>query len=262
MNVPKLMFFSNHLIVWAATWQNQQNDCAPSEDSDQPGLPPSLIRVFAVRLKKPWVLSYPFNAQRMPRLIWVFTGRTLILLVLSCHGSCVKRGHTRIRSAKRQLTAANMLLLLLSLLSHVTRKPVFGVCDQGTLKPACAATEARQRLETLDIETRGIILSGQRTTKTLIRLRGCTGWSASLLFAYGINRFSHDVARCSYYLLSLALLIARHLTAVGSGVARVTCETSQVLLAGGQPVFLGDLTFTPHLTIASAQNECNDLDGS
>ena len=26
------------------------NDCAPSEDSDQPGHPPSLIRVFAVRL--------------------------------------------------------------------------------------------------------------------------------------------------------------------------------------------------------------------
>ena len=28
---------------WAATWQNQQNDCAPSEDSDQRGHPPSLI---------------------------------------------------------------------------------------------------------------------------------------------------------------------------------------------------------------------------
>ena len=36
--------------IWAATWQNQQNECAPSEDSDQPGHPPSLIRVFAVRL--------------------------------------------------------------------------------------------------------------------------------------------------------------------------------------------------------------------
>ena len=35
--------------------------CAPSEDSDQPGLPPILIRVFAVRMKKAWVLSYPLN---------------------------------------------------------------------------------------------------------------------------------------------------------------------------------------------------------
>ena len=49
---------------WAATWQNQQSDCAPSEDSDQPGHPPSLIRVFAVRMKKAWVLSYPLSAQR------------------------------------------------------------------------------------------------------------------------------------------------------------------------------------------------------
>ena len=32
---------------------------APSEDSDQPELTLSLIRVFAVRMKKPWVLSYP-----------------------------------------------------------------------------------------------------------------------------------------------------------------------------------------------------------
>ena len=38
--------------------------CAPSEDSDQPGRPPSLIRVFAVRMKKAWVLSYPLGAQR------------------------------------------------------------------------------------------------------------------------------------------------------------------------------------------------------
>ena len=28
---------------------NQQNECAPSEDSDQPWHPPSLISVFAVR---------------------------------------------------------------------------------------------------------------------------------------------------------------------------------------------------------------------
>ena len=35
--------------LWATTWQNQQNECAHSEDSDQPVHPPSLIRVFAVR---------------------------------------------------------------------------------------------------------------------------------------------------------------------------------------------------------------------
>ena len=49
---------------WAASWQNHQCGCASSEDSDQPGHPPSLIRVFAVRIKKAWVLSYPLIAQR------------------------------------------------------------------------------------------------------------------------------------------------------------------------------------------------------
>ena len=48
---------------WATTWQNQQNECAPSEDSDQPGHSHSLIRVFTVRMKKAWVLSYQLSTQ-------------------------------------------------------------------------------------------------------------------------------------------------------------------------------------------------------
>ena len=51
--------------LWAASWQNQQNGCAPSEDSDQPGHPPGRIRAFAVRMEKAWVLSYPLSAQRI-----------------------------------------------------------------------------------------------------------------------------------------------------------------------------------------------------
>ena len=57
--------------------------CAPGEDSDQPGHLPSLIKVFAISMKKDWVLSYPLSAQRRLwsdwadlRLIWVFAGRT------------------------------------------------------------------------------------------------------------------------------------------------------------------------------------------
>ena len=46
-----------------------------------------------------------------------------------------------------------------------------------------------------------------------------------------------------------------HLTAANLSLARVLCETSHVLLADGQVVFLGDLPFSPHLTIDSAQNE-------
>ena len=55
-----LSFLSKKCV---ATWQNQKSDCAPREDSDKPGHPPSLIRVFAVRMKKAWVLSYPLSAQ-------------------------------------------------------------------------------------------------------------------------------------------------------------------------------------------------------
>ena len=44
---------------WAATWQNQQSDCAPSEDSDQPGHPPSLISLRCPREEclGPWLPS-------------------------------------------------------------------------------------------------------------------------------------------------------------------------------------------------------------
>ena len=49
-------------------------------------------------------------------------------------------------------------------------------------------------LEILDIVTGDIILSRQQTTKVLTRLHGCAGRSVPLLFTYGINRFSHEVA--------------------------------------------------------------------
>ena len=53
-----------NVTIWAASWQNQQCGCAPSEDSYQPWHSPSLIRAFAARMKKAWVLSYPLSAQR------------------------------------------------------------------------------------------------------------------------------------------------------------------------------------------------------
>ena len=80
-------------------------------------------------------------------------------------------------------------------MSHVTRKPVFEVCDPVRLKPIWSATGTSQGFEILDIASIDIIRSKQRTIKALIRLRGWAGWSAPLLFAYGKNRFSHDVAQ-------------------------------------------------------------------
>ena len=93
-NFRKLIFNVNN---WAVTWQNQQSDGAPSEDSDQPGHPPCLIRVFTCAQ---WVAKNPSflhadsedsdQTGRMPRLIWVFAGRTATLLVLSCLGSIIE----------------------------------------------------------------------------------------------------------------------------------------------------------------------------
>ena len=75
-------------IKGAATWQNQQNECAPSKDSDQPGHPPSLIRVFAVCMKKAWVLSYPLSAQRRLWSDWGDAQADLSLRWAHSHFGC------------------------------------------------------------------------------------------------------------------------------------------------------------------------------
>ena len=71
--------------------KNNKMICAPSEDSDQPGHLPSLIRVCAVRLKQNWVLSYPMSAQRRlsgcPGWSESSLETKVILLVLSWGGS-------------------------------------------------------------------------------------------------------------------------------------------------------------------------------
>ena len=91
----KTFFFC--LIAVEHNWTaSQQNDGVPSkdsdqpghppgEDSDQPGHPPSLIRVFAVCMKKAWVLSYPYSDQPglPPSLIRIFAVRMKKAWVLS-----------------------------------------------------------------------------------------------------------------------------------------------------------------------------------
>ena len=71
------------ILIWAAKWQNQQNDCVPSEDfrsawasaqSDQ-SLSCALngqlrTQAFFMRTSK------TDQTGRMPRLIWVFAGQT------------------------------------------------------------------------------------------------------------------------------------------------------------------------------------------
>ena len=55
----------------------------PAKTQISLGIPQSLVSIFADHMKKAWVLSYPLSTQRK---LWVFAGRTPILLVLSCRG--------------------------------------------------------------------------------------------------------------------------------------------------------------------------------
>ena len=79
-------FLMNFILLfhynWAATLQNQQSECASSEDSSL-----SAWRNLG-SLATHWAHSEDSDQTgRVPRLIWDFAGRTLIVLVLSCRGS-------------------------------------------------------------------------------------------------------------------------------------------------------------------------------
>ena len=82
-------------VIWAASRQNQQCGCAPSEDSDKPGHPPSLIRFFTVRMKKAWILGYPFSVQRRLWSDWVDAQADLSLRWAHTHfvGFCHEVAH-------------------------------------------------------------------------------------------------------------------------------------------------------------------------
>ena len=88
---------ANILLGWSALSYEPPHDnankvaYAPSEDSDQPGHPPSLIRVFAVRLKHHWVLSYPIKrtAKTLIRLdglpVWSKSSLGAHVICWFCH---------------------------------------------------------------------------------------------------------------------------------------------------------------------------------
>ena len=103
-----------HVCQWrhGSAWASAQSDqkiqislgiCPVwSEDTDQPGHLPSLIRVFAVSMKKAWVWSVSMKKAThwatskdsdktgwMPRLIWVIPGCSHFVSVFFSWGSLV-----------------------------------------------------------------------------------------------------------------------------------------------------------------------------
>ena len=69
-------------------------------------------------------------------------------------------------------------------------KPVFRAFDKGRLKSASSATETSYNIENLLVASSDMLLFNKGITKALIRLRGCSGWSAPLLFVNPEDRFS------------------------------------------------------------------------
>ena len=98
--------------------------------------PPSLIRVFPIRLKKAWVLSYPLSAQWRLWSDWADAQADLSLCwSQSFCWFCYE--------AAQMLTAwgPGFLTMINLFISHIMRKPVFRVCNQVRLKTACTASE-------------------------------------------------------------------------------------------------------------------------
>ena len=60
------------MYTWAAAWQNLQNGHCAQQRHRSPVHPPTLVRVFAVCMKKTpknWVLSYPLSALRSAKTL-------------------------------------------------------------------------------------------------------------------------------------------------------------------------------------------------
>ena len=83
----------------------------------------------------------------------------------------------------------------------VATKPVFGISDKARLKPACSELQTSWKSEILLVASLDVIPTNKRITKALIRLSGCAGWSAPLLFPNPEDRFSHVEAHIVHVFL-------------------------------------------------------------
>ena len=149
--------------------------CAPNKDSDQPGHPPSLIRVFAVRMKKAWVLSYALSGQWRLWSDWADAQADLSLhwahmpFCWFCHEAAHFYCSQIIRAALCKWAA-----------SWQNQQNDYAQSDQ---RLRCALSGK--------LRTQAFFM---RTAKTLIRLGGCPSWSESLLGTQSLCWFCHDAA--------------------------------------------------------------------
>ena len=112
--------------------------CAPSEDSDQPGHPPSMIRVFAARMKKAWVLSYPLSAQRRLWSDWADTQADLSLRLAHSHFFFFRHEAAQLCKCETK-KVVNTWAGPWENVSYV-------ICEQQRRRSACAPAQSNQRL--------------------------------------------------------------------------------------------------------------------
>ena len=91
--------------------------------------------------------------------------------------------HVVLKKTSGSLAATKCGIMLHFYLGLVSRKHVFGVSDEASFKPVSSATEISHIVEISPFANLHMIRFKKRITKALIRLRGCAGWSAPLLFA-------------------------------------------------------------------------------
>ena len=149
----------------------------------------------------------------MPRLIWVFAGRTVILFVLSWGGSIIVCQHTK--SCKVIITSNRKSVTLFTSLFSWRRSTCEPPHDK-TNKVACASSEDSDQpghppslirvFAVRSVGSKGPKVSW--TVKTLIRLGGCPGWSESSLGAHATLLVLSRGGSC-YIGLILAYKIAR-----------------------------------------------------
>ena len=130
----------------------------------QPGQPPSLSRVFAVRMKKAWVLSYPLSAQR---ILWSDWDAQADLSLRWAHNHFVVSWGAS-NEPSHEITVLYVLCKLI-LQTHMRRHPVgldvwFFAGNFVSFHTSCV-----------------------RRAKALVRLRGCTGSPEPSLVAYEIS---------------------------------------------------------------------------
>ena len=141
--------------------------CVASEDSDHPseiGHLPSLIKVFAVRMKKAWVLSYPLSAQRRLWSDWVDAQADLSLrwahmsFCWFCHAAAHFSNHIKllcmifiINTVTEDLLSKWYYLLMECFNCYFNWAGswdygTFHIGDQRRLRRACASAQSRQSL--------------------------------------------------------------------------------------------------------------------